>query len=772
MSGATPRPGDPVITPALVAEHGLTSDEYDRLVNMLGRTPTFTELGIISALWSEHCSYKHSRPVLKTLPTKAPWVLQGPGENAGVISIGDGLAVAFKIESHNHPSAVEPYQGAATGVGGILRDVFTMGARPIAMLNSLCFGSLETSRVRYFVAGVVKGIGDYGNCVGIPTVAGDVMFDAAYEGNPLVNAMCVGLLREEELIRAKAEGVGNPVIAVGARTGRDGIHGASFASEDLSDENEAKRPRVQVGDPFTEKLLLEASLELIKSGHIVAIQDMGAAGLTSSSAEMAERGDVGVTIDTTKVPVRETGMTPYEILLSESQERMLVVAKKGRDAEVKRILAKWDLAAETIGEVIAEPVYRVTEGDRVVAEFPGTRLVTDCPQYHPEAREADEAIARRQRDVHSVPELPHEKDSMWTLERLLQAPTIASKHWIHRQYDSTVRTNTVLGPGAADAAVVRIRGTKKALALKTDCNGRYVFLDPRVGGRIAVAEAARNVACTGATPRAITNCLNFGNPKKPEVFFQFREAVFGMGDACRTLETPVTGGNVSLYNENPQGAVYPTPTIGMVGVLDDAAHATGLAFTDEGDAIVLLGENTDELGGSEYLAWVHGIVAGAPPACDLDREKALIDTLLEAIRAGHVHSAHDCSEGGLAVALAECCMADRVAPHGAEVDLSAWTALPLRALLFGEAQGRAIVSSGDADAVLAIAKRHGVPARVIGHVTPAARGLSITVGDRRLTATVDRLSDAYHEALPRAMQRAAAEAVSGEQANALAGEPL
>ena len=768
-TGAVPRPGDPVITPALVAEHGLTTDEYERLVRMLDRTPTFTELGIISALWSEHCSYKHSRPVLKTLPTTAPWVLQGPGENAGVISIGDGLAVAFKIESHNHPSAVEPYQGAATGVGGILRDVFTMGARPIAMLNSLRFGSLETPRVRYLVAGVVKGIGDYGNCVGIPTVAGDVMFDAAYEGNPLVNAMCVGIMKEEELIRAKAEGIGNPVIAVGARTGRDGIHGASFASEDLSEENEAKRPRVQVGDPFTEKLLLEASLELIRSGHIVAIQDMGAAGLTSSSAEMAERGEVGVTIDTTKVPVRETGMTPYEILLSESQERMLVVGKKGHDAQVKAILTKWDLTAEVIGEVIAEPVYRVTEGDRIVAEFPGTRLVTDCPQYHPEAKESEAAIARRTRDVHAIAPLAAEADHAWTLERLLQAPTIASKHWIHRQYDSTVRTNTVLGPGAADAAVIRIRGTKRALALKTDCNGRYVFLDPRVGGRIAVAEAARNVACTGATPRAITNCLNFGNPKKPEVFFQFREAVYGMGDACRILETPVTGGNVSLYNENPQGAVYPTPTIGMVGVLEDAAHATGLSFSTPGDAIVLLGENTDELGGSEYLAWVHGVVAGAPPACDLEGEKRLIDMLLAAIRSGLVRSAHDCSEGGLAVALAECCMADRSKPMGAEVDLSHWSTRATRALLFGEAQGRVVLATAKAEAVLALAAKHGVPARVIGEVMKAASGFHIAIGAQKLSAPVARLSEAYHEALPRAMSRAVAEQISNEPA--LAGGP-
>src|SRR5690349_3948223 len=540
---------------------------------MLGRAPTFTELGIVSALWSEHCSYKHSRPLLRRLPTKAPWVLQGPGENAGVISIGDGMAVAFKIESHNHPSAVEPYQGAATGVGGILRDVFTMGARPIALLNSLRFGSLDSPRVRYLFSGVVKGIGDYGNCVGIPTVAGEVAFDPSYEGNPLVNAMCVGVLREDELIRAVAQGVGNPIIAVGARTGRDGIHGASFASEDLSEQSDAKRPRVQVGDPFTEKLLLEASLELIRSGDIVAIQDMGAAGLTSSSAEMAARGDVGVVIDTAKVPVREEGMTPYEILLSESQERMLVVAKKGHEEHVHEILAKWDLASAVIGEVIAEPVYRVVENGRVVAEFPGSKLVSEAPVYHPPAEESAAIIALRERDVHAIAEKPEEKDPAWTLERLLSSPTIASKAWVYRQYDSTVRTNTVIGPGG-DAALLRLRGTNRALALKTDCNGRYVYLEPRTGGRIAVAEAARNVACTGGRPMAITNCLNFGNPTRPEVFFQFSEAVAGMGEACRALGTPVTGGNVSFYNESPTGAVYPTPVIGMVGLVESIDHVT------------------------------------------------------------------------------------------------------------------------------------------------------------------------------------------------------
>ena len=721
---------------------------------MLGRTPTFTELGIVSALWSEHCSYKHSRNLLRTLPTSAPYVLQGPGENAGVISIGDRLAVAFKIESHNHPSAVEPYQGAATGVGGILRDVFTMGARPIAMLNSLRFGSLDSARVRYLFAGVVKGIGDYGNCVGIPTVAGEIVFDPAYEGNPLVNAMCVGLMHEEGLIRAKAEGVGNPIMAVGARTGRDGIHGASFASEDLSAASDAKRPRVQVGDPFTEKLLLEASLELIASGHIVAIQDMGAAGLTSSSAEMAERGDVGVVIDVTKVPVRETGMTPYEILLSESQERMLVVARRGREEAVRAILGKWDLEAEVIGEVIEEPVYRVTEGERVVAEFPGSRLVTDCPRYSPEAREDPAIAALREVDLEAIAELPEESDPAWTLLQLLASPTIASKEWAYRQYDSTVRTNTVVGPGG-DAAVVRVRGTRKALALKTDCNGRYVYLDPRVGGRIAVAEAARNIAATGGRPMAITNCLNFGNPRRPEVFFQLSEAIAGIGEACTALSTPVTGGNVSLYNESPTGAVYPTPVIGMVGLVSDIDHVTRSAFNEAGDAIILLGDCTSELGGSEYLAHVHGLVAGRPPACDLEAERAAIDALLECIGKGCVTSAHDCSDGGLAVALAECCMMNRERQHGAEADLRFAADIPSRAILFGEAQGRFVVSTPSVAKVLEIATAHGVPARRIGSVTQREAGLGISTHDRLLVVDVDALSDAWHGAIPAIMSRTA-----------------
>ena len=678
-----------------------------------------------------------------------------------MISIGDGLAVAFKIESHNHPSAVEPYQGAATGVGGILRDVFTMGARPIAMLNSLRFGSLDNARVRYLFGGVVKGIGDYGNCVGIPTVAGEIVFDPAYEGNPLVNAMCVGLMHEDDLIRAKAEGVGNPVIAVGARTGRDGIHGASFASEDLSEASEAKRPRVQVGDPFTEKLLLEASLELIKSGHIVAIQDMGAAGLTSSSAEMAERGDAGVTIDVTKVPVREEGMTPYEILLSESQERMLVVAKKGHEEGVRGILEKWDLVAEVIGEVISEPVYRVTEGDRVVAEFPGSRLVTECPRYSPEAREDDAIAALRSRNVLEIAELPEESDPAWTLVKLLSSPTIASKAWAYRQYDSTVRTNTVIGPGG-DAAVLRIRGTNKAISVKTDCNGRYTYLDPRVGGRIAVAEAARNVAATGARPKAITNCLNFGNPRKPAVFYQLSEAIAGMGEACRVLQTPVTGGNVSLYNESPTGAVYPTPVVGMVGLISSLDHVTRSTFSTPGDTILLLGESRDELGGSEYLAAIHGVVAGAPPECDLEREKRAIDALLDAIESGAVNSAHDISDGGLAVAIAESCVADRGAETGASVDIRSLEGVSDRGALFGESQARFIVSSSAPDQVEAAAKRNGVPVARIGRVTSLEAGLTIIAGERQLRTDIATISSAWHDAIPDIMSSPAAMVADSE----------
>ncbi|MEZ4455545.1 MAG: phosphoribosylformylglycinamidine synthase subunit PurL [Gemmatimonadales bacterium] len=533
---ARPFPGEPPVTPDLVREHKLNDREYAEITGMLGRTPTLTELGVFSALWSEHCSYKHTRPVLKTFPTEGPQVLQGPGENAGVLRLPDGWAVAFKIESHNHPSAVEPYQGAATGVGGILRDVFTMGARPVAVLNSLRFGPLEETRNRYLFSGAVKGVGDYGNCVGVPTLGGEVAFAPGYSGNPLVNAMCVGILRADDLITARAHGVGNVLMAVGARTGRDGIHGASFASEDLSAESEARRPQVQVGDPFTEKLLLEASLELITSGTIVAIQDMGAAGLTSSSAEMAARGGVGVELDTSKVPLREAGMTPYEILLSESQERMLLVVEPARIAEVEEICARWELSATAIGRVTDDGLFRVIHDGITVVAIPGEPLVNGVPIYHPDAIEGAEAVARRAATPAIAPKAGLEE----ALELLLDDPTIASKRWVYEQYDSTVQANTVLGPGG-DAGVLMVEGTRFGLAVAVDCPNRYVGLDPYEGGKMTVAEAARNVAATGALPLGITNCLNFGNPDKPEVFFQFREAVRGMSDACRAFETPVTG---------------------------------------------------------------------------------------------------------------------------------------------------------------------------------------------------------------------------------------
>jgi phosphoribosylformylglycinamidine synthase len=622
-------------------------------------------------MWSEHCGYKNSRPLLRQLPTEAPWVLQGPGENAGVISVGEGLAIAFKIESHNHPSAVEPYQGAATGVGGILRDVFTMGARPIALLNSLRFGDLDGpggDRVRYLLAGVVKGIGDYGNCVGVPTVGGEVGFDPAYEGNPLVNAMCIGLLKEDELIRGVAAGVGNPIMAVGAKTGRDGIHGATFASAELSEAAEAKRPMVQVGDPFTEKLLLEASLELIRSGHIVGIQDMGAAGLVSSSTEMAARGGTGVDIEISQVPVREPGMTPYEILLSETQERMLVVAHAGREQAVRKILGHWGLDAETIGTVTDTGMYVVRENGVPVAAIPGEPLVNDCPTYTREGREAAEVAGLREMDVSAIEPRPEEADPTWTLRMLLDSPNIASKQWVYEQYDSTVRTGTVVGPGS-DAAVIRLRGTRRAIAATVDCNARYVYLNPRRGGQIAVAEAARNLACSGALPRAVTDNLNFGNPLKPEVYHQMSEALAGIAEACRTLNTPVTGGNVSLYNENPRGAIYPTPTIGMVGIVEELDHITTSAFKREGDVVILLGRSTDELGGSEYLRVVHGLTAGDAPRIDLVGELALQTALLEAIRSGLVASAHDCAEGGLAVALAESAFGNPEQLWGVNIDL-------------------------------------------------------------------------------------------------------
>ncbi|CAN5852841.1 phosphoribosylformylglycinamidine synthase subunit PurL [soil metagenome] len=751
-----PRAGDPVITPELVADHGLSEDEYALIVEAVGREPTYTELGVFSALWSEHCGYKNSKPLLRQLPTKAPWVLQGPGENAGVIEIGDGFAIAFKIESHNHPSAVEPYEGAATGVGGILRDVFTMGARPIATLDSLRFGSLARPRVRYLFAGVVKGIGDYGNCVGIPNIGGEVYFDDAYEGNPLVNAMAIGLMKTDELIRGEASGVGNPIMAVGARTGRDGIHGATFASEELSEENDAKRPRVQVGDPFTEKLLLEASLELIRSGHIVGIQDMGAAGLASSSTEMAARSGTGVDIDTALVPVREPDMTPYEILLSESQERMLVVAKAGHEDDVKRILEKWELEAAVIGRVTDDGMYRVRENGVIVCEVPGEPLVNECPTYTREGRESEVVQKLRSWTPAGIDMTHTDQHAGRVLLRLLGSPNIASRRWIYNQYDTTVRTNTVYAPGG-DAGVLRIRGTRRGIAATVDCNGRYVYLNPRRGAMIAVAEAARNLVCVGARPRAITNNLNFGNPLKPEVYYQLREAVLGMGAACAAFETPVTGGNVSLYNENPSGAIYPTPTIGMIGVIDDIDNVLRLAFRNSADAIILLGRNTDELGGSEYLKVVHGIVAGDAPEVDLDGERRLQELLLALNEQRLLHSAHDCSEGGLAVCLAESAMAgdDRC---GIEVELQ--DALPAASLLFGEAQGRIVVSCPPdlASAVIATAAEMNVPATRLGTVgAPGGRFMIRTAGQATVDLPVDSLHEVWSTAIPRLMERAAAE---------------
>jgi phosphoribosylformylglycinamidine synthase subunit PurL len=751
-----PRAGDPAITPELVAEHKLSAEEYRLIVEAIGREPTFTELGVFSALWSEHCGYKNSRPLLRQLPTSAPWVLQGPGENAGVIEIGDGFAVAFKIESHNHPSAVEPYEGAATGVGGILRDVFTMGARPIATLNSLRFGSLTRPRVRYLFAGVVKGIGDYGNAVGIPSIGGEVYFDDAYEGNPLVNAMAIGLMKVDELIRGEASGVGNPIMAVGARTGRDGIHGATFASDELTAESEANRPRVQVGDPFTEKLLLEASLELIRSGHIVGIQDMGAAGLASSSTEMAARSGTGVDIDTALVPVREEGMSPYEILLSESQERMLVVAKAGHEQEVIRILEKWELEAAVIGRVTDDGLYRVRDNGVIVCELPGEPLVNECPTYTREGVESEEVRKLREWTPADLDTSHTRRHAGRVLLRLLGSPNLASKRWVYNQYDTTVRTNTVYAPGG-DAGVLRIRGTKRGIAATVDCNGRYVYLNPRRGAMIAVAEAARNVVCVGARPRAITNNLNFGNPLKPDVYYQLREAVLGMGEACAAFDTPVTGGNVSLYNESPTGAIHPTPTIGMIGVLDDVERFTGMAFRNEGDAIVLLGSNTEELGASEYLKVVHGLVAGDAPRVDLEAERRLQDLVLSLNEQRLLQSAHDAAEGGLAVALAECAMAG---DHHWGADIQLHDELPAAPLLFGEAQGRIIVScaAGDAAGIVAAAGRAGVPAGVIGRV--GARNGSFTIataGDAHIDLPVASLHEVWSTAIPRLMERTAAE---------------
>jgi len=748
----TPFPGDPPITPELVRDHNLTDEEYQRIEAMLGRAPSFAELGVFSALWSEHCSYKHSKPVLKTFPTAGPQVVQGPGENAGVLRLPGGWAVAFKIESHNHPSAVEPYQGAATGVGGILRDVFTMGARPVALLNSLRFGPLDEARNRYLCAGVVRGVGDYGNCVGVPTLGGEVDFGPGYSGNPLVNAMCVGLLREQDLITAAAHGVGNVLLVLGSRTGRDGIHGASFASEELTQESERRRPQVQVGDPFTEKLLLEASLELIASGHIVAIQDMGAAGLTSSSAEMAARGGVGVEIDLARVPTREPGMTPYEILLSESQERMLVVAKAERLQQIQAIAAKWELTATPIGRVTDDGMYRATWKQRVVVEIPGQRLIEDCPVYSPAAEEDPEI--RRRRAQRPSPESPVPSPAE-ALLRLLDHPAIASKRWVYEQYDSTVRAGTVIGPGG-DAGVIRVRDAAFGIAVTTDGNARYVLLDPFEGGKAAVAEAARNIACTGARPLGITNCLNFGSPERPAVFYQFREACRGIADACRALDTPVTGGNVSFYNESPTGAVDPTPVIGMVGLLGRVDRAVPSHARARGDVVFLVGETHAELGGSVLWEALYGLVAGTPPRVDLAVERRLVDFLATGAERALFRSAHDCSQGGLGVALAEVAMGGPYdeTGFGLEIDLTTYGGrLAAVELLFSESQGRAVLTSAPdrAAAVTALAAELGVAVSRVGTVGERGGSVGLRLRDAHVAHPVDRLREVYFCAIPRRM---------------------
>ena len=697
--------------PATIAAHGLTAAEYERIVAILGRHPNLLELGIFSVMWSEHCSYKSSRIHLRNLPTAGARVLQGPGENAGVLDIGDGLAAVFKIESHNHPSFIEPYQGAATGVGGIIRDIFTMGARPIALLDSLRFGSPESPATRRLVDGVVAGIAGYGNSIGIPTVGGEVAFDETYAGNPLVNVFCLGIAPVEGVIRGRAEGTGNAVYYVGASTGRDGIHGATMASAEFDDASAEKRPNVQVGDPFLEKLLLEACLEVLRTGALVGLQDMGAAGLTCSSCEMGARGGAGIDIDVARVPQRESGMTPYEIMLSESQERMLFIVRRGREAEVDRVFAKWDLHAVRIGEVTGDGLLRVRDGGRTVAEIPNRPLADEAPLYDRPYREPADLAARQTLDPSAL--APSGSPSEVFL-RLVGSPGIASKRWIYRQYDHMVRTNT-LAPAGAGAGVVRVKGTRRALAFSVDGNGRYCWLDPYRGAMLAVAESARNVACAGGRPIGATNCLNFGNPERPEIMWQFARAVAGIGDACRALDIPVTGGNVSLYNETDGQAILPTPVLGVVGIIEDAGRVVGRTFREAGAAIVLLGAPGGTIGGSEYLKVMHGVVRGVPPALDLGAERRLQQLAADLAAAGRLRSAHDCSEGGLAVALAEC--AFESGGIGLDVRVPGGTqAGGATAALHGEAASQIVVSvrETDADAVLARAASTGVPAQVLG----------------------------------------------------------
>ena len=720
--------------PQLLARHNLTGAEYARILELLGREPNLTELGLFSVMWSEHCSYKSSRIHLKTLPTQGPRVLQGPGENAGAVDIGDGLAAVFKIESHNHPSFIEPYQGAATGVGGILRDIFTMGARPIAILDSLRFGPLDEPRNRRILEGVVAGIGGYGNAFGCPTVGGEVVFEPCYGANPLVNAFCLGLVKADGIFLGRAEGVGNTVFYVGAKTGRDGIHGATMASAEFGEGSEEKRPTVQVGDPFMEKVLLEACLEALKTGAIVGIQDMGAAGLTCSTSEMGSRAGTGIEIDIGKVPKRETGMTAYEVMLSESQERMLLVAEKGREREVIDIFERWDLHAEPIGVVTAGTRLRVWNGATLEADVPNAGLTDEAPLYDRPWVEPRNAAAEEDVSALTPPE-----DLGRTLLDLLASPTIACQRWVYRQYDSTVRTNTLVPPGS-DAAVVRVKGTQKALAMSLDGNGRYGWLDAYEGARLAVAEACRNVVASGAQPIGATNCLNFGNPEKPEIMGQLVMAIRGIGDACRALEVPITGGNVSLYNETDGRAIYPTPVIGVVGLIEDASRTLRRWFEAERDTVFLLGETREELGGSEFLKVVHGKLAGRPPRLDLEAEKRLHALVTAAAAEGLLCSAHDVSDGGLAIALAECCFRGEAPGLGARLTLPGdWRG---DVLLFSESPSRMIVTTRDPERLVQSAAAYAVPCARLGQVGGDALALEAG-GVPSVDLPVARLHDAW-----------------------------
>jgi phosphoribosylformylglycinamidine synthase len=788
------------VTPQIAADHGVTREEYARIQEILGRDPNITELGIFSVMWSEHCSYKSSKVHLKRLPTRGKLVVQGPGENAGVVDIGDGLVAAFKIESHNHPSYVEPFQGATTGVGGILRDIFTMGARPIAVMDSLRFGEIvapetagakcpsvenvategatpkttseDAAKNRRILDGVIRGVGGYGNCFGVPTVGGEVAFEPCYAQNPLVNALALGIARKEEIFLAKAKGMGNPVIYVGAKTGRDGIHGASLlASAEFTEQSQQKRPNVQVGDPFMEKLLLEACLEAMKTGAVVAIQDMGAAGLTCSTCEMASRGGTGIEIDLAKVPQRETGMTPYEIMLSESQERMLLVAEKGREREVLGVFKKWGLDAMVVGEVTDGGMLVVKDHGKVVAKIPAHPLAEEGPVYH---RPIAEPAPRKETPKDWFQFAPEGTDLTSNFTKLLASPAIASKEWITEQYDSMVRTNTLAGPGASDAAVVRIKETKRALALATDGNGRWCYLNPKIGAMHAVAEAARNVAASGARPIAATNCLNFGSPEKPEVMWQFSQAIDGLGEACSALGAPITGGNVSFYNETLGKSIYPTPVVGIIGILEDGEKVLKVGFRNECDVVLLLdgadkrgdwrvpsgepetsakpdGGAAQEFSSSEYAKTVAGIVAGEPPAIDLAAEKRLIDCLVALAEAKIVQSAHDVSEGGLAVAVAESCFASQGVGAHIAADLEA----NAECALFGERGARAIVSvaPGNVAAVLATARQYGAGTRQIGKVTGDNTLCIEYKGRVVMQAAVATLEDAWAHSLERELVR-------------------